>query len=254
MKSMTAGVVGEAAALGGHDGAAVGPGSQWAGGGGVADEFGAAFGGEDVVVDAVAFVDPGSFFEEGGSVGVAGAGAEAGGGEGDFGGAAGVAGHVGVEFDVPEVGVGPVEVGLAVVVDEDGGVDFAVFDEGVAEGVGEGAGGAGGDGDADGHAAGGAVGHGDVPVELAVAVDGLSGPGVGAGPGEAGEVEGGAVVGPVDHVGGGPDSPFLHGEVGGVVLVVAGVEVDPAVVDQWCRVSGVDRLHDRVVRPGHSGQ
>ena len=102
-------------------------------------------------------------------------------------------------------------------------------------------------------AAGRAVRHRHVPVELAVAADGLAGPGVRARPAEGGQAHRRAVVGPVDHVGRGPDPPVLHGEVGRAVFVVSGVEVDPAVVDQRGRVGGVDVLHDRVVGPGRGG-
>ncbi len=243
-------MVGEAAALRGHDGAAVGPRPGRPRRRGVGDELRAALGREDVVVQPVALVDPGPLLVEGGPVGVTGAGAEARGRERDLRGAPGVGDHVVVELDVPEVRVAPVQEGLTAVVDHHGRVDLAVLHERVAEGVAERAGRAVRDAHADGHPAGGPVDDGDVPVELAAALDGLARPSVLAGPAEGADVHGGAVVGPVHHVGGRPDAPLLHGEVGGAVLVVSCVEVHPPVVHQRCRVGGVDVLHDRVVGLG----
>ena len=98
-----AGVVGEAAALGGHDRAAVGPRPGRAGRGGVADELRAALRREHDVVQAVALVDPGPFLVQGRPVRVAGAGAEPRGGERDLRRAARVRDHVGVELHVPQI-------------------------------------------------------------------------------------------------------------------------------------------------------
>ena len=100
--------------------------------------------------------------------------------------------HVFIEQSVIEMWVAPVEVSLPVVVNPDGRVDvvpFAVVEERLADGVPERTCRRVGHGYADGHASGQLGVGADVPVILAVALDGLCGPGPAVGPSESGQVE-----------------------------------------------------------------
>jgi hypothetical protein len=131
--------------------------------------------------------------------------------------------HVGLELDDAKLVLAEVEVGLAVVVEEDAGVDgagagFVAGDEGVAEGVVKGAGWFVGDGDAD------LVVGGEVEVIFAVAGGGVGRPGVLFGPGDVGEREDDAVVGPGAEVGGGEGVPVGHVPAVAAGDVVAGVD------------------------------
>ncbi len=164
--------------------------------------------------------------------------------------------HVRLELRGPDPPVAaPVEVRLAVVVGEDGGVDVqagrvrgAVADQWTALGVGERAERAVADRHTDVHPAGAAPVDRGVPVVPAVAGLHLAGPRVRAGPREGGHGGPGAVVGPGRRVGGGEHPPLAHDEVVGAGrgLVAAGVDVHRVADDQRGRVGGVDVGDDRV--------
>ena len=227
----------EGATGSGHHYALVGPGTGGGGSGRVADILGAAVGGEDVIVRAIALVHPGAFGELGAECLLSG-------GDGDD--AAGVRDHVLIQFDVVNTRVAPVHVGLAVVVDHDCGVDVAVGDKGLADRVfvraGDGV--AHADADAVGRAS---AGHGRVEVKLAVALDGLGSPGVGSGPAEGFEGHDDAVIAPVNHVSRRIQAPVLHVVVGRAIFVVVGKQPDRVVVHERRRIRAVNGLDDGVV-------
>ena len=56
------------------------------------------------------------------------------------------------------------------------------------------------------------------------------------------------MIGPVDHIGGGVEPPVHHLKAGGVILIMARVEVDRTVVDEWSRIGGEVGLDNRISR------
>ena len=160
--------------------------------------------------------------------------------------------QVGRESGPATLGVPPIKVGLAVVVDEYGGIDVVPPDfhvgghvvrhEGRAAGVHEGAGRRVGDGHADGHTLDGGVFDGGEEVELALVLYDLTGPSGALGPFKIGRGERGAVRGPSHHVVGRVAQPPVHSVVAFVVgrLVLAGVEVYAPVVNERGGIGGVD--------------
>lgn len=157
--------------------------------------------------------------------------------------------HIFLKLDDGQVvaAVAEVEVGLAVVVDEDVGIedayprDFVATDERFTERVFEMAGGRAGYGNADL-----AVG-GEVKVVFAIAFDTVGRPGILLCPGNVLEREDYAVVFPVDHVGGGEDMPVHHVPVLAACDVVGGIDVDTSVEDAGRRV-GLEIGKDLMLR------
>ena len=131
--------------------------------------------------------------------------------------------HILVQLDTIGLGVAPEHIGLSVVVDPDGGVDvvpvlllpYQRLTQRILEG---------------------SVGrvrhqHPDtvsvqrgIEVVLAVACDGLDGPGtvLPAAPGELLQRSHSAVLRPVYHIGGAPQQPVVHEETGRVLLIGIG--------------------------------
>ncbi len=245
-------VIGEAGALPRHDRSPVRPRPGRPGRGGVRDELRATLRRENVVVQPVALEHPRPLLIQGRPTRIAVTGAEPRRRERDARRAAGVRDHVRVQLHVPQARVTPVQVRLPVIVDEDARIDLVVADQWSTERVAERPGRAVRHPDADDHLPVGALAHRHVPVELPVARDDLPGPRVGVRPGERRQAHRRAVIGPVHHVRGRVHPPLTHGEVGGPVLVMPGVEVDPAVVHHRRRVGGVDVLDDGVVGLGRA--
>ncbi|CDD81730.1 unknown [Bacteroides sp. CAG:462] len=157
--------------------------------------------------------------------------------------------HVRVQLRVVNVRVAPVQVGGAVVVDEYGRVDVVptAVVERLADGVLERSRRRVTHGDTNRHGIGQLRVQADVPVELAVVLHALGSPGAVVRPGECFDGERRAVVGPVDHVRGRIDAPVLHPEEVRLVLVVAGIDVQPSIMHHRCRVGRVTGLDDGVL-------
>ncbi len=181
---------------------------------------------------------------------------------------AGVEGnHVLVQLHRPQIGIAPVEIGLALVVDVNGRIDAVVEAAGVAgdqrffNGVGVGPEGVIGHQHADAPAL-----HRAIKIPFAIPLDRLGSPGAVVktvpggdllgGPGEIPEGGDRAVLGPVHHVRRRGEHPVLHVEVADLpdVFVVAGKEVNRAVMDHGARIGGIHRLNNRVERQRRRGQ
>ena len=159
--------------------------------------------------------------------------------------------HVFIQLGIVDGGVAPEEPRLPVKVDEDGGVDIipaAVVEERLAQGILERPGGRVGHGHADSHAIGQLGVGADVPIELAIALDALRGPGTVVGPAETGQTEQRPMVSPVHHVTAGIDTPFVHPEEVCMVFVMTGIDIHSVAIDHRCRVTGKPRLHKGVLR------
>ena len=163
---------------------------------------------------------------------------------------AGEADHFLVQLHAIDAGITPVEPSLTVVVNHHGRVDMipaAVLVEGLADGVTEGASGRISHSHTDGHAARETGMGTDVPVELAVALDALAGPGTVVSPAETFQREGASVVGPVHHVGRTIHTPLLHPEEVGIVLIMTRIDIDAVAVHHRSRVARKPGLHKRIL-------
>ena len=170
---------------------------------------------------------------------------------------AAVGNHVAVQLQVVALGIAPHEPSLSVVVDHHGGVDMvprAILEEGLAQGIPEGTSGRIADRYADGHTLRYRAMGADIPIELAVALDGLTGPGTVIGPREALEGQGRAMILPVDHIRCGIDAPLLHPEEIGIILVVAGIDIHATIVNHRGRVAGEPSLHKGILCMGSQGR
>ncbi len=169
---------------------------------------------------------------------------------------AGVVGnHVLVQLHRPQIGIAPGEMGLALVVDVNGGIDAVVVagDQRLFEGIGVGPEGIIGHQHADAASLQRAI-HIPFPIPL----DHLGCPGAifkSAAPARPSPFEivkrgDRAVLGPVHHVRRRGEHPVLHVEVVGLpdVLVVAGKQVERAVMDHGGRIGGIHGLYNRVQR------
>ena len=163
---------------------------------------------------------------------------------------AAVRNHIFVEFQVVALRISPHKPSLIVVVDKHGGVDVvptSVFKKGFADSVLETLCGIVGYSHAYCHSARNLRMGADVPIELAVAVDGLRSPRAVVCPRECLQSQGRTVVGVVDHIGGGINAPFLHPKEIGVVLVVTRVNVERVVVHHRRGVGCKPSLNHRVL-------
>ena len=255
-------VVGEGA-LRGHDDAAVGPRAFGCGAGGVAEMLRDGTTGKKQVIEILALIEPGTLF-----VGCAAffvrRDALAQGLDGhrmandavlpD----AGVVGnHVLVQLHRPQIGIAPGEIGLALVVDVNGRIDAVVLaaDQRFFEGIDVGPEGIIGHQHANAPAL-----HRAIEIPFAIPLDRLGSPGAVVktvpagdllgGPGEIPEGGDRAVLGPVHHVRRRGEHPVLHVEVVllPLVFVVAGKQVERAVMDHRGRIGGIHRLNNRVER------
>jgi hypothetical protein len=161
----------------------------------------------------------------------------------------------------PQIGIAPGEIGLALVVDVDGRIDAVVQASGVAgdqwffDGIGVGAEGIVGHQHANAPAL-----HRGVEIPFAIPLDHLGRPGaiiktvpagnLLGGPGEIPQGGDRAMLGPVHHVRRRGEHPVLHVEVVffADILVVAGKQVERALMDHGCRIGRIHRLNNRVVR------
>ena len=53
---------------------------------------------------------------------------------------------------------------------------------------------------------------------------------------------------PVDHILGGVDTPLLHPEEVGIILIMTRIDIHGTIVYHGCRVTGKPRLHKGVLR------
>ena len=163
---------------------------------------------------------------------------------------AGEADHVLVEFHTIHTWIAPVEPCLTIIVDEYGWIDViprAIFIQWFADGVAEGSCRTVCHSHTDGHAARETGMGTDVPVELAVALDALAGPGTVVSPAETFQREGASVVGPVHHVGRTIHTPLLHPEEVGIVLIMTRIDIDAVAVHHRSRVARKPGLHKRIL-------
>ena len=158
--------------------------------------------------------------------------------------------HIAIELEIVNLRVTPQEPGLTIVVDHHGGVDMiprAVLEEGLSDGILEGTCGRIAHCHANGHAAREFAVGADVPIELAIALDGLRSPGTVIGPRERLQGQGRTVVGPVNHIGGRINAPLLHPEEVGTVFIMAGIDIHRAIVYHWCGVTSAPGLHKGIL-------
>ena len=157
---------------------------------------------------------------------------------------AGIRYHILVERHPVDVGIAPIHIRLAVVVDEDSGIDvlpvlflpYERFPERIHEGSVRAV--------SDKHSDAVPV-DGAVHIELAVPLRDLQGPGavVAVIPVETAERGHRAVVGPVDHVRRGVEQPVEHAEASsGIIGVMRCIKIDRAVIHHRSGVRGVFRL------------
>ena len=88
----------------------------------------------------------------------------------------------------------------------------------------------------------------DIPVIFAISLDGLCRPGTVIRPGEGREVERRAMVGPVHHIFGRIDTPFVHPEEISPILIVSGIDIEGIPIHHRCRVGRQLGLYDRILR------
>ena len=158
--------------------------------------------------------------------------------------------HVAVQLQIITLRIAPHQPGLPVVVYQDGWVDMVprtVFEEGFSDGILERTGWRVAYSHADGHTVGNLAMGTDIPIELSVAFYCLCCPGTVIGPRETLQSQGRAVVGPVYHIHSRIDTPLLHPEEIGSVLVVAGIDIHATVMNHRCRVAGKPSLYKGVL-------
>ena len=159
--------------------------------------------------------------------------------------------HVLLELDAIELRVAPIEVGLSIVVNHDRGVDvvpLTVLVKWLAQRVAIRTFHLVGYSHADGHAVRDVGVNWYIKIELTVALDALRSPGAVVGPLEVTLRQGATVVGPVDHVGGREEAPLVHPEEVGLLLVMAGEDIETVATHHRSRVGRKTGLSNGVLR------
>ena len=157
--------------------------------------------------------------------------------------------HVLVQLHIIAERITPIEIGLSVLVYHHGRVDIATATahQRLAQWVIERAIRTIGHSHAN-SAASTLLGHGHIGIKFAVTLYTLHGPCVALRPVKGFQRQHHAMVCPVHHVGGGIKLPVIHHEPSRVILVMAGVKEKPISGNHGCRVGGVHRLHDGILR------
>ncbi len=157
--------------------------------------------------------------------------------------------HVRIEFYVIEFGISPVEISFTVIVYQDRRIDIvpAALIEWLAKSILERTCRRVGYSHTNGHGVGQLADGTDIPIELTVTLTDLCGPGAVIGPFEGLKGQRRTTVGPVDHIGGAINTPLLHPEEVGIILVMSGIDIERVIMHKGCRVGGEAGLDDGVL-------